>query len=729
MIGDPATPDGIAFTAGRSKPATLNPSGYDRLHQLYEIQTVLARSLGIEQACDAFLPILTRALSVRTVVLLDVAGELHRAFSWAAAGIERAELQQADAHARRALAHLAPVAIATADAFSRSDVLPGGVAEQRSADRCFVTIPLSLGEVFGVLQLEGADAFEARDQLFIDAVANQLAVALDREHGRKQLETIRFEVELANRRLRDLHTISKAALAGATLDESLPVALNAIRAMFATDTATVRLVSSDGKTLRRRASIGCDGASDDDVIVGTGTVGTIAATGTAMFFDDVGEFEADGRASPSGGIRSLLGAPMRVRDRWTGVVSVATSERREFSCDELQLLELVADRIGTIIDNATLYEQSLNAIRSRDAVMGIVSHDLRGPLGAIQMSMELLAHDDPRVAKAVSTVKRSVALMIRLIGDLTDVGSLEAGHLSIKLSSEDARALLREVVEGARPAASKKSIRLETQLPGLEVVLACDRNRVIQVLTNLLSNAIKFTPSGGSITLRLVQVDTSHARWSIADTGCGIAAADLSHVFERYWQAPATAHHGTGLGLAIAKGIVEAHGGIMSVESRIGRGTTFSFTLPLAREPPLLDVHGGTASTQSPQVGGGAEQAGPRVLVVDDEPNALAALGAILVEEGFRVETAADGFEALAKVRGFEPDILVVDVEMPGLNGVDLVRRIRQELSNVPAILMTGHSEHGVSTARTELGASYIGKPLAIGELVLAIHRELEKER
>ena len=714
-----ATPPPAELSDAGARPGTPRPSDYDRLQLLYEIQTVLARSISIEHSCDEFLPILTRALRVRTVVLIDLAGDLHRGFCWSASGIDRAELQQADDHARLAFADLVPTA--TAHAFSRSDVLPGGVRDRDSVDRSFVTIPLSLGYVFGAFQLEGTDVFDARDQLFISAVANQLAIALDRERREHQLESIRSEAEQANRRLSDLQTISKAALAGATLDESLPGLLHAIRAMFAADTATVRLTSADGKTLRCRASIGCDVTPDQDVSVGAGAVGTIAATGTAMLFDDVSEIEGTSGALASSGIRSLLGAPLRARNRRTGVVYVATRARREFTSDELQLLELVADRIATIIDNATLYEHSLNAVRSRDAVMGVVSHDLRSPLGAIQMCMELFTKDDPRVAKAVSIVRRSVDLMIRLIGDLRDVGSIEAGHLSVKILREDACLVAREVVDSAQALASNKSIRLDTELPALALIVACDRNRVVQVLTNLLSNAIKFTPTGGAVTLALAPVDTGFACWSVADTGCGIAAADLPRVFERYWQAQETAHQGTGLGLAIAKGIVEAHGGTMWVESRLGHGSTFSFTMPLARDLPLLTTERGESQS--------SQQTGRRVLVVDDEPNALVALGLLLAEEGFIVETAADGFEALTKVGRFAPDILVVDVEMPGINGVDLVRRIRQEMVDLPAILMTGHSAHVLGVAPAELGASYIGKPLEISELVTAIHNELEKER
>ncbi len=684
---------------------------YARFEALYEIQTVLASSNGIEQACGAFLPILTRTLSLRTAVLTYMMEGLDRAFTWAATGVGPLEAHEALDHARTTLA---PAARAPTQEISRSDVLPGGVAGQRRGELCFVAIPLSLvdGEVFGVFQLEGATGFDSRDLLFIGAVANQLAVALDRHHVRLQLEIARSEVEQANRRLRDLQTISKAALGGATLDESLPVVLHVISAMFATDAAEVLLTSADGKPLRRHTSIGLAGADDANVAVATGR---IAATGTSMVFDHLDEL-VDGTLRPDG-IRSLIGAPLRARNRVTGVVYVGSRGLRGFSHDELQFLEIVADRIGTIIDNGALYDQALASIRSRDAVMGLVSHDLRNPLNTIQLCTELFATDDPQLTKPVSIIKRSVDLMLRLITDLGDIGSIEAGHLSIRTGSEDALTVVRDAIEGVQAAASGKLLRLEARLSAHDLVLACDRLRVIQVLTNLLSNAIKFTPQGGSITITISEAERGYARVSVEDTGSGIPEGSLPHVFDRYWQAQKTAHLGTGLGLAIAKGIVEAHGGTMSVESCVGHGTTFSFTLPLARDPAGLPIHAV------------ADRAGPRVLVVDDEPNTLSALAALLAEEGFVVETAADGLQALRMVRELAPDILIVDVEMPGLNGPDLVRKVREYLAELPVILMTGHDHHILVTVQNELRASYIGKPLEIDDLVSAIHRELAKER
>ena len=193
--------------------------------------------------------------------------------------------------------------------------------------------------------------------------------------------------------------------------------------------------------------------------------------------------------------------------------------------------------------------------------------------------------DDPRLAPPVRLIRRAAEVMLRLSNDLRDIGSIEAGRLSLVRRPEDVHALIEEVVALQRDAARRKSLQVSVDLPPAPVFVLADGIRISQVLTNLLANAIKFTANGGAIRIRLVVVG-AEARFRVEDDGRGISAADLPRVFDRYWQAKDTAHLGTGLGLAISRGIVEAHGGTMAVESELDVGTTFSFTLPIARAAP-----------------------------------------------------------------------------------------------------------------------------------------------
>jgi signal transduction histidine kinase len=181
-------------------------------------------------------------------------------------------------------------------------------------------------------------------------------------------------------------------------------------------------------------------------------------------------------------------------------------------------------------------------------------------------------------AEHLQRVKRAGERMNRLVQDLLDVAKLEAGRLGITARPVDVSALLVEAEEMLRPLAAEKSIRLERTIgDGLPSVMA-DPGRVLQVIGNLVGNAIKFTPTGGRITLKAERVG-SEVRFSVSDTGSGIPADQLPHIFGQFWQGDRTDRRGIGLGLAIAKGLVEAHGGRISVESRVGEGTTFWFTL------------------------------------------------------------------------------------------------------------------------------------------------------
>jgi signal transduction histidine kinase len=182
------------------------------------------------------------------------------------------------------------------------------------------------------------------------------------------------------------------------------------------------------------------------------------------------------------------------------------------------------------------------------------------------------------------TIIRIAEQMNRLIGDLLDAAAIDAGRLAIDREPRDAAELASDAIEMLRPLAEHDSISVEQPPVPEPVRVSCDRDRIVQVLGNLIGNAIKFTPTGGSITVTVAR-DASNVRFAVADTGPGIPPEQLAHLFERFWRAPGNAP-GVGLGLYIAKGIVEAHGGRIWVESQVGRGSTFSFTLPVLPAGP-----------------------------------------------------------------------------------------------------------------------------------------------
>jgi PAS domain S-box-containing protein len=288
--------------------------------------------------------------------------------------------------------------------------------------------------------------------------------------------------------------------------------------------------------------------------------------------------------------RSIMIVPLIVDGRTLGAITFATSDSgRTYTSDDLALAQEFAGLAALHINNSRLYRDSLEASRLRDQVLRIVAHDLRNPLNTISLSAGLLRELHPLDAdtpggSALEVIGRAVQRADRLIGDLLDVARIESGRLALRIEPEALRPLLEEAVRLQQPLAAEKSLALRLELPGkLPPAVSADRDRVFQVFENLLGNAIKFTPPGGQITIR-AEEHGGEVRFAVADTGPGIPADELPHLFAPFWQALAAGSEGAGLGLAISRGIVEAHGGRIWAESELGRGSVFYFTLPVAGE-------------------------------------------------------------------------------------------------------------------------------------------------
>jgi len=283
-------------------------------------------------------------------------------------------------------------------------------------------------------------------------------------------------------------------------------------------------------------------------------------------------------------IRSQLIVPLAAGGRTLGVLWLVTGPgRARFDEHDLPLAQALAERAGMAIVNALLYREAQDASRAREELLAVVSHDLRNPLNAMLLGLHLLERKLPEDApglRQVAMIERAARRMEHLIRDVLDAARIEAGRFAIERGPEDAAAIVSEILEVEAPLAEPKGLRLERRIAPHLPPISCDREGVLRVLANLLGNAIRLTPDGGRIEVRAEQVD-GEVRFSVADTGPGIAPDQLEHLFDRYWQG--RGRGGAGLGLYIAKGIVEAHGGHLWVESEVGRGTTFSFTLPPER--------------------------------------------------------------------------------------------------------------------------------------------------
>ena len=285
---------------------------------------------------------------------------------------------------------------------------------------------------------------------------------------------------------------------------------------------------------------------------------------------------------------SYVVLPLEARGRALGSLLFATARDsgRHYRDRNVALAKELGKRISLAVDNALLYRTAEQTARMRQEMVQVVSHDLKNPVSTIQLAVGFLLddvvpddheHEDER--RQLEVIRRSAGRMNRLIHDLLDVAAIEAGQFRIAPTLTAPESLVDDAIEVLRPLAAETGINLVVDVaPGLPSVKV-DRDRMLQVFSNIGGNAIKFTDAGGRISIR-AERRASFVELTVQDNGRGIAPADLPFIFDRYWQGKEKTHRGSGLGLVIAKQIINAHGGDIRIESELGRGSSFTFTVP-----------------------------------------------------------------------------------------------------------------------------------------------------
>ncbi|MBA3395314.1 MAG: GAF domain-containing protein [Deltaproteobacteria bacterium] len=379
--------------------------------------------------------------------------------------------------------------------------------------------------------------------------------------------------------------ISTAAFESRDLTELLRRLLQVLRdSTLSVDTAAILLRDSDG--FRVRAATGLDRDTEEGFAIPlkASFAGSIATSRQPQSMTTPSSRDLHSPVLASAGLRVVYGVPMIDGDEVIGVAKIGSLTSNGFSNQDKRVFAAMVARATAAIhqhvlreaaertaaDNARLYAEAQEAVRAREDVLAIVSHDLRSPLGAIELATSMLSptcDPVPGARKYLEIVKRSKDRMEHLINDLLDLSSINAGRLALDVGVEDADQLVSEVLDVHEPRAAERGITIHRACELQGVQLACDRNRVAQVFGNLLGNAIKFCRAGDAIHVRGAR-DGSLARFAITDTGPGIAAESLPHVFDRYWSGKRGEAKGTGLGLYISRAIAEAHGGTIGRQHR-----------------------------------------------------------------------------------------------------------------------------------------------------------------
>ncbi|MBC1225115.1 PAS domain S-box protein [Nostoc sp. UCD121] len=413
------------------------------------------------------------------------------------------------------------------------------------------------------------------------------------------------------------------------------------------------------------------------------------------------------------------------------------TERKQAEEEKEQLL-LREQAARAVSEAAQSAAEAAN--RSKDEFLAIVSHELRTPMTAIIGWAGMLqtgALDEAKVTLALEIIERNANLQMQLIEDLLDISRIVRGELSLSIDLVDLVEVITAAIEVVQSLADAKDIQIETILDTSIEKISGDLDRLQQVVLNLLTNAIKFTPNGGRIKVRLSKKvgsgeefsqypNPNYAQIQVSDTGQGISADFLPHVFERFCQADSThtrSNKGLGLGLAIALHVVELHGGTIQAQSQgIGQGATFTVKLPV-----LEESRGESLSPSSPSAPLSPNSlTNLRVLVVDDEADVRQWITAVLEECGAKVSTFSSTRQALEGLEELHPDVLISDIGMPDEDGYALMRKIRElepELGGrIPAVALTGYAR--VEDYKEALAAGFqlhVAKPVRAAELIAVV--------
>jgi PAS domain S-box-containing protein len=424
------------------------------------------------------------------------------------------------------------------------------------------------------------------------------------------------------------------------------------------------------------------------------------------------------------GIRAYACNPLLAGDRLLGTLSFASRTRDQFDPDELEFLRTVCQYVTVAYERLRLVRELRQADRRKDEFLALLAHELRNPLAPLRNGlqvMRLAAGNPDTVARTQAMMDRQLAHMVRLIDDLLDVSRISRNKMQLRKARVTLADVVSSAVETARPLVEAARHELTVTLPPDPVVLDADPVRLAQVFANLLTNSAKYTETGGKIWLEGDRRD-GEVVVSVRDTGIGIPADALPTIFDMFSQVDRSlerATGGLGIGLALVRGLVEMHGGSVTAASDgPDRGSTFTVRLPVLPNAdvrsPVDRVRPEIANHQSPI------DNRKRVLVVDDNRDSATSMAQMLRLLGHEVATAHDGVEAVDAAEGFRPDVVLMDVGMPRLNGHEATRRIRERPwgHGVVVLALTGWGQDADRARSREAGCDgHLVKPVSLPDL------------
>jgi signal transduction histidine kinase/DNA-binding response OmpR family regulator len=594
--------------------------------------------------------------------------------------------------------------------------------------KSMIYLPLvAQDRVLGVLSIQSfkKNAYTEQHLSLLENLAAYTTIALDNANAYLKINQQEHEVRERAAELVTINRISQALVSQLEKDSLVQFVGEQVRELFHAPIAYVCLFDRTTMMLEFPYTYG---ESAQPRPYGVGLTSQIIRTGEPLLInEDIDRKRATlGIEQVGRNSASYLGVPISSGGQVIGVISVQSVDQEgRFTEADQRLLTTIATAVGVAFYNAQLFEEARlaraaaeQADAAKSSFLSTVSHELRTPLTSVlgfakiirrrleERLFPLIPEDDRKIAQAKTQVLENLGVVVsegerltKLIDDVLDLAKIEAGKFTWNMSKVSIEDVIERAIAATASLFEAKKLQLIRDIePGLPQITG-DQDRLIQVVINLISNAVKFTDAG-SIALA-AHAKGSELVVSVRDSGIGIAPADQPKVFERFKQVGDTLTDkpkGTGLGLPICKEIVEYHGGHIWVESEPGRGSTFSFTLPVTASDaqlellparPRVDIE--ALVRQLRERVSTHETHNKSVLVVDDDPNIRSLLQQELTEQGYTVRLAEDGRKALALIREEIPGLVVLDVMMPEMNGFDVAAVLKNDPAtmHVPIIILS----------------------------------------
>jgi signal transduction histidine kinase/ActR/RegA family two-component response regulator len=570
--------------------------------------------------------------------------------------------------------------------------------------------------------------FAEREMAIVAAFAGQAALAVNSVQLVQLLEARGAELAKKIEELEALREIGEAVSSSLDVADVLStVAMHAVE-LSATDGGSImeyfeREQCFLVRSVYRTSQDVVDALRSIRIDLDETLVGQAARQRRPVAVSDLGAVELDShlRILYDGGWRSLVAVPMLHEDQIVGCLIVRRRRTGAFSEETLELLETFAGQSALALLNAQLYrelkEQSLElelASRHKSEFLASMSHELRTPLNAVLGFSEILLERmfgdiNERQEEYLRDIHGSGKHLLELLNEILDLSKVEAGRMELEYSSFELRSLLEDTASMLRERAAAHAIDLSVEVGDDVGRVYSDELRLKQVVLNLITNAVKFTDDGGSVVMRARRT-TSEINVTVTDTGVGVPEADRERIFESFQQGGrgSSREEGTGLGLTLSRRIVELLGGRMWLETEVGVGSTFGFSLP------------GRESAQQTGTGARAPVVGD-VVVIEDDRLSIDLLTAYLSDAALRVTTARDGQSGFEAVRRVHPDVVLLDIRLPGIDGWSVLQALKsaEETRDIPVIVVSIVDERARGVA---LGAAaYLVKPVGRDDLLAAL--------